>query len=174
MERKNGKYMNVAKISLLILIFGTVCFIFINSMLPPETSGNISDKVEDVITSVVPSDTEFGSFLTDYLRKIAHFTEYGLLGIELCVYVLLFEREKIKAALKTLPVPFAVGFIDESIQIASERGPSIKDVWIDVGGFITFSLLSYVIILSVGFVTRYVRRLIEKKTEKKDAGAEEK
>ena len=145
-----------------IAILATVIFIFVNSCMPPEVSANHSDKVGDIITSVIPEDTSFGKFLIDYLRKIAHFTEYGLLGIEIALYVCVFCKRRLRLAAASLTVPFFVGFIDESIQIASKRGPSISDVWIDIGGFITFTTLTYLTAGALSLAYRFAKRIIKR------------
>ena len=92
---------------------------------------------------MIPEDTELHSFVTEYIRKIAHFTEYGLLGIEIALYIAFFAQDKKRLASLSPAVPFFVGFFDETIQCFSKRGPMIEDVWIDIGGFFTFSLLAW-------------------------------
>lgn len=144
------------KIALILLMACTVAFIFVNSALPPEQSSEQSDAVGNFIGQIIPPDTDLGAFVQQYLRKIAHFTEYGLLGIEIALYILAFERKR-AVVLHSIAVPFAVGLIDESIQMASGRGPSIGDVWIDVGGFFTFSLLCYGIAGVAVAIIKFVR-----------------
>ena len=151
------KYVKSLRICFLVLILATLLFIFINSALPPETSSEQSGKVEDIITSIIPADTTLGEFLVKYLRKIAHFTEYGLLGIEFALMIMLLSVKRGKCALLSLTVPFFVGFIDESIQILSKRGPSISDVWIDVGGFIFFGLIAYGVCFAVFFTVGKIK-----------------
>lgn len=124
------------------LMIGTVLFIFINSMLPPEKSTEQSDTVKDIIVEILPDNSKTENFVEEYIRKIAHFTEYGLLGVELAVYLMLFHRRRPYLFALALTVPFFVGFIDESIQCLSGRGPLIEDVWIDIGGFATFYSLT--------------------------------
>lgn len=148
---------------LLALIAGTVVFIFVNSALPPEVSAEQSGTVGGIIAEIIPPDTDLGSFIQEYLRKIAHFTEYGMLGIEISLLVFSYFKRRVLFGCSAAAVPFFVGFIDESIQILSDRGPSISDVWIDIGGFITFSLLSYAV-LALGDITL-------KMIKKKRAGA---
>ena len=148
---------------LLALIAGTVVFIFVNSALPPEVSAEQSGTVGGIIAEIIPPDTDLGSFIQEYLRKIAHFTEYGMLGIEISLLVFFYFKRRVLFGCSAAAVPFFVGFIDESIQILSDRGPSISDVWIDIGGFITFSLLSYAV-LALGDITL-------KMIKKKRAGA---
>ena len=149
--------------ALLALIAGTVVFIFVNSALPPEVSAEQSGTVGGIIAEIIPPDTDLGSFIQEYLRKIAHFTEYGMLGIEISLLVFFYFKRRVLFGCSAAAVPFFVGFIDESIQILSDRGPSISDVWIDIGGFITFSLLSYAV-LALGDITL-------KMIKKKRAGA---
>ena len=146
------------QITLIILIIATVLFIFINSMLPPNASTEQSDAVAEIIGTIIPKDTDFGSFVQQYIRKIAHFTEYGLLGIEIAIYVVLFVNKRLKCALlNILLTPLVVGFVDETIQIFSDRGPSVSDVWIDVGGFVFFSLVAYLILGVIYILTRALR-----------------
>ena len=70
---------------LIAMMIGTVLFIFINSMLPPEKSTEQSDTIKDIIVEILPDNSKAENFVEEYIRKIAHFTEYGLLGIELAV-----------------------------------------------------------------------------------------
>ena len=164
--------MTVLRVFLYLAMAATVIFIFVNSSLPPELSSEQSDAVGGFIASIIPPDTAVGSFILDNLRKIAHFTEYGLLGIEIAIYVTVFgEKKRVRRALSALPVPLFVGFTDETIQIFSGRGPEISDVWIDIGGFIFFSLLAYgglaLILLAVRLVKYKQREKEDKATENK-------
>ena len=158
-----------SKISLLQLVLyvamvATVLFIFVNSMLPPDISSEQSAAVGGFISSIIPPDTALGSFILDNLRKIAHFTEYGLLGMEIALHVTLFGgKSRVKKAFLALPVPLFVGFTDETIQIFSGRGPEISDVWIDIGGFIFFSLIAYGVLALIGAVSRLAVERFEKK-----------
>ena len=58
--------------------------------------------------------------------------------------------------------PFFVGFIDESIQSISGRGPLIEDVWIDIGGFATFYALTLAVCFSVIAVIRVIKTIKNK------------
>jgi len=139
-----------------VAILLTVAFIFRNSMLPPEESSAESETVGGIISEIIPPDTDLGSFILENLRKIAHFTEYGLLGIEIALYVCIYVEKKWIYALSSAAVPFAVGFFDETIQEFSGRGPAIADVWIDIGGFITFSCITYAAFFAVYMVVKLI------------------
>ena len=118
--------------------------------------------MSDIITSIIPEDTSLGKFIIEYIRKIAHFTEYGFLGIQVALYVTIFGQKRLKFALSGYIIPFFVGFADETVQIWSDRGPSISDVWIDIGGFFTFSSLAYAVILLFLLVCKKVREIAAK------------
>ena len=145
---KNKLIAKIVGYLLIALMLGTVLFIFINSMLPPEASTEQSDTVKDIIVEILPDDSKAENFVEEYMRKIAHFTEYGLLGVEMAVYLMLFHRRRTYLFGLALLVPFFVGFIDESIQSLSGRGPLIEDVWIDIGGFATFYALTLAVCFS--------------------------
>ena len=155
------------RIFLLLLMLGTLVFIFVNSSLPPEASDEQSTAVGGFITSFIPEDSSLYSFVTEYIRKIAHFTEYGMLSIELSVYVMLYAKRRLRSALTTLPVPFFVGFADETVQIFSGRGPSISDVWIDIGGFIFFGTISYGALIGLYYLVLTVVRKRREREERK-------
>jgi VanZ family protein len=150
---------DLCRIGLIILIALTLVFLFVQSLLPPDISRAESEGVADAVGTVVSPNTGFGAFLAAHIRDIAHFTEYGMLGIEIALLVFFYFKRRVLFGCSGAAVPFFVGFIDESIQILSGRGPSISDVWIDIGGFITFSLLSYAV-LAAGDITL---KIIKKK-----------
>ena len=141
------KYMSpdrMKKIVVIAVIFATLIFIFARSAKSPEQSTAESDKVADIVATIIPPTTETGLFINENIRKIAHFLEYGLLGMECAFYVLFFEKDKRRGAALMGAFGFASAFLDETIQIFSNRGPAISDVWLDLSGFATLSLLTFV------------------------------
>ena len=82
------------KILLILLIVTTLSFIFCQSALPKEESTEVSEGVKDAIEPIIPSDTAVGSYVHVNIRKIAHFVEFSLLGIEVALYVSLFLAKK--------------------------------------------------------------------------------
>ena len=146
----------VLKIILIVLIALTVAFIFGQSMLPPEKSGAVSDKVGDTLEEIIPPETPVGGFVQKNVRKLAHFVEFFVLGIFVSAYVVFF-LPKIKYALHTLPAAFILASLDETIQIFSGRGPSIRDVWIDFSGFLASALIFYTASTIVIFTVRKIK-----------------
>ena len=165
-------YKDKKQLVMLILIVLTLVFIFVQSVLSPETSSKESDSVGDVIVDIVEdivgTETEedkeavesFREFIDKNVRKIAHFIEYAVLGAE--VFLLLFfafgKKKKspltlpfdLWILLKSLPFPLFVAFFDESIQLVSNRGPAIADMWIDICGYLLSTLIAYLIAFLVG------------------------
>lgn len=133
---------NVCKKILIVLIFVTLGFIFIQSTVPPRKSVAESDKVGEMVGSVISPDTPFGSFIQDNIRKIAHFLEFFILGTEVSLFVSLFHSQKMWF-ISSYVFAFFVGFFDETVQIFSKRGHSIADVWLDFFGFAAAASLVY-------------------------------
>lgn len=137
------------RLLLVLCIIATVTFIFYNSTLPPEQSSEQSGAIGDIIAGIIPPDTTLGAFLQTYLRKIAHFTEFGLLGMLVTLLLFLADEKKIRHLTYSFTFAMTVGLADESIQIFSGRGPQVEDVLVDVGGYIFFGILT---VLAVGLI----------------------
>lgn len=156
-----------------MIIALTLAFIFGQSMLPAsmsmQTSDSLADTMEGILDHEVPSEEVADSakenasrpivdFFIKYLRKIAHFVEHGILGLEMFFLLMAIERQAkkeheimpigIPTLLFSLNMGLLAGFIDETIQIFSGRMYSIIDVWLDFAGYATFTAvltLTYVI-----------------------------
>lgn len=120
------------------LIIGILCFIWGNSLLPGEDSGQLSGFVGMMLQKLLPFldlQNEIGLHL---LRKAAHFSEFAALGMSLAwLFGMLSKQRLLSLALPLLSGAGAAA-IDETIQLFSpNRGPSIKDVGIDTAGVIT-------------------------------------
>lgn len=131
----------------------TLAFIFSNSLRTPEQSMEQSTAAQGFLAQILPPDTDLGGFVHNNVRKIAHFAEYGILGVEIAIFVAFYLHKRIKMALMSLPTAACVALFDETLQHLSGRGPAILDVWIDLGGFALLSLVTYGVIwvvLTVG------------------------
>ena len=135
MENRKGKYLLLAGTCLVL------CFIWGNSMLSGEASGNISGGLLSWLIETFP----FMKWLPEYLlRKFGHFSEFGLLGFLLAWFFLLQGQRGIHRISMPLLFAMAAGLTDETIQVYSlGRSPSVLDVWIDVGGALAGIALLY-------------------------------
>ena len=108
-----------------------LCFIWGNSMLPGEISGRFSDWVKSILAMLLPGDVPGVTTGGGLLRKIAHFSEFAMLGMCLTWRFGMLEKKKILA----LVYGFGVACVDETIQrFVPDRGPSLRDVAIDTCG----------------------------------------
>ena len=109
----------------------TLCFIWGNSLLPGSVSGYISDWVKNILALLLPGDVPGVTTGGGLLRKIAHFTEFALLGMCLTWRCGMLEKRKIIALL----YGFGAACVDETIQLfVPDRGPGVRDVAIDTCG----------------------------------------
>ena len=132
---------NIGRTLLIFLIFLTVTFIFVQSILSKQASTEQSEAVSGWLSLIVPTTTPLGAFINENIRKIAHFVEFGALGGELCIYALVYCTDKRRSYFITQLAVFFVAFFDETLQIFSGRGPSVADVWLDFSGSVTVSLI---------------------------------
>ena len=138
------------------LIGALLTFIWGNSLLPGEDSGEVSGFVGTLLQTLLPFldlSSEEGMHL---LRKAAHFTEFTALGTS---FAWLWGMLMTKQA-AALSLPFLCGTtaaaIDETIQIFSpDRGPSIKDVALDASG-VLFGVLALTLVHQLLYKNRTV------------------
>lgn len=118
------------KISLLLVILWMI-FIFVMSSFDATSSSNQSNFIVDIITSIINiKDTELLSFI---IRKLAHFTEYFILGILVINLITKYDKKIIIAIL--LCIIYATS--DEIHQIfVPGRSCQITDIMIDSLGSI--------------------------------------
>ena len=133
-----------------ILIALTLAFIWGNSMQSRAVSGGMSGSLKTWLEQLL--HTEISEFL---LRKAAHFSEYGLLGVEFSL-LLGLQHDKngknLQCGRNLLDFPL-IGMLcavtDETIQIFSGRGSLVSDVWIDTVGFSTGFFLTVLLFLFI-------------------------
>lgn len=122
-----------------VLLVCNLVFIWGNSLLPAEASGQISGTLKVFLDGLfAPGEaTPSGDGL---LRKFAHFAEFGTLGLLLgWLFGMLGKRP-----LPAFTLGVAAACIDETIQIfVPGRGPGIRDVCIDSCGVAAGMLLLY-------------------------------
>lgn len=113
-------------------------------------SGGMSGSLKTWLEQLL--HTEISEFL---LRKAAHFSEYGLLGVEFSL-LLGLQHDKngknLQCGRNLLDFPL-IGMLcavtDETIQIFSGRGSLVPDVWIDTAGFSTGFFLTVLLFLFI-------------------------
>ena len=134
---------------LLIFILVQTAFIWTNSVLSQESSGQMSGELTSLIKDMLGlRERVSDEFLHHIIRKTAHFTEFFILGalytmIRACLPV------KIRSSLLIFPAfaTLATAVMDEFIQSFTNRGSSVSDVVLDFCGalcaIIIFELVIY-------------------------------
>ncbi len=121
----------------------TLCFIWGNSLLSRDESAAISQGLTAWLRSI-------GIPVTDhFVRKLAHFCEFGLLGCELTLLFWLRYGLRLRELCLSALAAFLAAAIDETIQIFTGRGAQIKDVLLDFTGALTGILFTALLIWKV-------------------------
>jgi len=139
---------------LIFMLIVTLGFIWGNSIGSTPKSHSESQKaleyVRPILEPVVGADK-----ITDHLvRKIAHFAEFGALGCELAALLVVRGRVGLQGVANCLFAGLSVAVIDETIQIFSNRGSQVQDVWLDFAGVCAGIAL---ILLSSWLAVQFVR-----------------
>ena len=136
-EQKRYRARDIWSLVLLVLITATLVFIWTNSMEAPAESSEKSQWVMKLITPLLEIFVGKGNVTEFLVRKLAHFCEFGLLGCELSLMLILRNRQTLQWYVNAGMFAFVVAALDETIQIFAERGSSLADVWLDTAGAVT-------------------------------------
>lgn len=121
----------------LVLITATLVFIWTNSMEAPAESSEKSQWVMELLTPFLEFFVGKGNVTEFLVRKLAHFCEFGLLGCELSLMLILRKCRVLQWYVNAVMFAFTVAALDETIQIFADRGSSLADVWLDTSGALT-------------------------------------
>ena len=150
------------KTVIIILAIGfalVIAFIWGNSVLSPEISGRISEAVGKMLSGILGTGDGSTTVGNISVRKMGHFCEFFALGAVAWLLLKAFVQNKLLRALSVTVLGLFVPLMDETIQIFSGRGHSIRDVWIDISGFAVGVILS---LLAYFAVTAIVKRVKNK------------
>ncbi len=126
---------------LTVLIILTLVFIWIHSAVSREGSSAESRWVYEKLRWLLQLIFGEERATVHLLRKLAHFTEFFVLGTE----AMMLGIDLAGCSKKTVGIVFLLcnfcALLDETIQIFSGRGSAVSDVWIDTAGAVTGILL---------------------------------
>ena len=132
------------------LVIAYIGFIFQNSMTVATVSEIESLKVSDILLrilrhfSLVTNDIQL---FNHYVRKLAHFSEFALLGFLVGIAMNVcpvFKHKSLNFIFFMLLIPFT----DEMLQnFFDGRSPQFTDMIIDASGYLFGGLVIYIIIL---------------------------
>ncbi|MDD2363004.1 MAG: VanZ family protein [Oscillospiraceae bacterium] len=123
-------------------------FIFLNSIqnaaISSAQSGNFVVFLENILSSIGIS-VSVSEFI---IRKLAHFSEFFILGILLCLTLRTYTVKIIKNVTIPLFLGILVAVTDEFIQLFSAgRAGLVADVVLDFSGFLTGLGLAVLLVL---------------------------
>lgn len=137
------------KILLWILVIGCMVMIFSFSAQPSTESQELSDSLLHRILKIfmVNADYETIEFLSVFIRKLAHFLVYALLGSLIYLSIKEYNIKGKKAVFIPWGFSFLYAVTDEVHQLfVPGRSGQIKDVCIDSLGAITGILAVFLIL----------------------------
>lgn len=123
----------------LVLVWMLVIFMFSSSdgASSSATSGYLTNKVIEVFTGVTPSDKEYNEIKSNVsfiVRKVAHFTEYFILGLLLMNMMFILDI-KSNRIIYSIMIVILYAISDELHQMLVDgRNGYIGDVLLDSSG----------------------------------------
>lgn len=131
----------------LLALIGIVGFILINGLLDYNASHAFSGWLVRLLGLDSKAGAEIGDFL---LRKLAHITEYSLLGLlTQTIRISLKKQGKNISIWLPLFCVLAVGILDEFFQSFSSRTGAVSDVLLDfiggIAGVLVATLISCIV-----------------------------
>lgn len=142
-----------------VLLILNLIFIWGNSLLPAVRSLSISNWLRDLLGF----DTgDLGGNSSHVIRKLAHFTEFGLLGALLRWLFGMLHRKPVRYLGIPLLAGVCAAIIDEGIQLfVPGRGSRLTDIGIDALGVLTgIGLLSLIYLISQTIRKNHVEEII--------------
>lgn len=140
-----------------ILIALTLAFIWVNSLMPRAESQAVSQGLLERIVELFRALGIHISPKSDhFLRKLAHFVEYGFLGAEFSLLLHLRDKQGPQGFVNCAFAGLSAAVIDESLQLISNRGSQVQDVLLDFCGYMVGLWLCAVI------YERFIRKRIDR------------
>ena len=162
MQKTNKKYIYRSIFLILSITVATIIFIF--SSQDGEQSNTTSRGFMKQVVNILPftkylDEIEKARIIEDsqtVIRKIAHFSIYTVLGINVMGFFKTFEWNTKKQVIFTLSLCIIYAISDEIHQFFSDgRAPLIKDVFIDGFG----SLFGTIIVLGMINLTKKYKKV---------------
>lgn len=129
--------MTKRKILMLVVLaalIATLAFIWSNSLLTEQASSAASAAVLEAVKPLTETFCNEEQDAEHLIRKTAHFVEYGALGCELALLVVLCGRPRFQTVMNGLFAGLAAAVVDEALQLLSDRGAMVGDILLDFSG----------------------------------------
>lgn len=119
-----------------ILIALTLAFIWVNSLMPRAESQAVSQGLLERIVGLFQAvGINISPESDHFLRKLAHFVEFGVLGAEFGLLLHLRDKQGAQGYVNCAFAGLSAAVMDESLQLISNRGSQVQDVLLDFCGY---------------------------------------
>ena len=120
---------------------------FGNSILSGEDSSRQSGLIAKLLKPIFNRNGAIPDARFEYIiRKLAHFSEFALLGLELTMFTVhISERIKVRDTVYPAFAGLLCANTDELIQLFSGRGSMVSDVFIDFSGVLFGIAIGYLL-----------------------------
>ena len=127
------------RVIFMILSGLSIAFAFVHSMMPASVSSAESNSFVMILRSFFQIFGVAPEAVPGLVRKLAHYTEFSVIGAMLTSSAYSFDRIKpYRYLVQVLFVGLLTAVTDETIQLFVEgRAGMIVDVWIDFSGVLT-------------------------------------
>ena len=140
-------YLILFRVLFTVALAATVYFIFSNSLEIARESSARSQQVMELLNSLL-SRVGLGPLSEHFVRKLAHFCEFSLLGFWFMLCLRVYTRHFVRHVSWPLFFGLLTAVIDETIQLyVPGRSSSVKDVLLDFSGVLTGLFIALLILL---------------------------
>ncbi|OUQ41178.1 hypothetical protein B5E65_13355 [Gemmiger sp. An120] len=140
-------YLILFRVLFTAALAATVYFIFSNSLEIARESSARSQQVMELLNSLL-GRVGLGPLSEHFVRKLAHFCEFSLLGFWFMLCLRVYTRHFVRHVSWPLFFGLLTAVIDETIQLyVPGRSSSVKDVLLDFSGVLTGLFIALLILL---------------------------
>lgn len=125
---------SIGTLLLLLAVLAVLAFIWGNSLDSAAESSLKSGRMRELIRPLLELLVGQGNVTEHLVRKLAHFTEFAVLGALLLLLTAAAFRVRLQSVVNCLFFLTLAALTDETIQIFTGRGPQVQDVWLDLAG----------------------------------------
>ena len=136
----------IGAVLLLLAILAALAFIWGNSLESAVESSLKSGRVRELIEPLLELLVGQGNVTDRMVRKLAHLTEFAVLGALLLLLTAAAFRVRLQSVLNCQFFLLLAALTDETIQLFTGRGSQVRDVWLDFAGG-TAGLLAMLLLL---------------------------
>ena len=150
-------YLILFRVLFTLALAATVWFIFSNSLEIARESSSRSGQVLELLNGLL-GRAGLGPLSEHFVRKLAHFGEFSLLGFWFMLCLRVYTRHFVRHVSWPLFFGLLTAVLDETIQLyVPGRSSSVRDVLLDFSGVLAGLFVALLILLFVRLCTLALR-----------------